>query len=73
MQFNHVVVVAGAGSLGLGMIAAARQKNPRLLIALDYLDWKLDVAKKCGADLCWNPTKVDVFAEVPVHARSKQW
>ena len=33
------------------MVAAARQKNPKLLIALDLFDWKLDIAKKCGADL----------------------
>ena len=25
-KFNHIVVVSGAGSLGLGMVAAARQK-----------------------------------------------
>ncbi len=81
-QFNHVVVVAGAGSLGLGMVAAARQKatrimhvvicdmvimmvlqGPKLLIALDFLDWKLEVAKKCGADLVFNPSKCDVVAE----------
>ena len=33
------------------MVAAARQKNPKKLIALDLFDWKLDIAKKAGADL----------------------
>ena len=37
--------------MGLGMVAAARQKNPKKLIALDLFDWKLDIAKKAGADL----------------------
>lgn len=41
MQFEDVVVVSGCGPLGLGMIAAARLKNPKLLIALDLLDWKV--------------------------------
>ena len=33
------------------MVAASRQKNPKKLIALDLFDWKLDIAKKAGADL----------------------
>jgi threonine dehydrogenase-like Zn-dependent dehydrogenase len=64
IEFDHVVVIAGAGPLGLGMVAAARLKHPRLLIALDLNDHRLDVAKKCGADLVLNPTKTDVVAEV---------
>lgn len=43
IQFDDVVVVAGCGPLGLGMVAAARQKNPKLLVALDMLDWKVCV------------------------------
>jgi threonine dehydrogenase-like Zn-dependent dehydrogenase len=57
-------VIAGAGPLGLGMVAAARLKNPRLLIALDLNDHRLEVAKACGADLVLNPRKVDVLSEV---------
>lgn len=45
VQFEDVVVVSGCGPLGLGMVAAARLKNPKLLIALDLLDWK--VGKEC--------------------------
>ena len=41
IQFNDVVVVSGCGPLGLGMVAAAALKNPKLLIALDLLDWKV--------------------------------
>jgi erythritol/L-threitol dehydrogenase len=46
------------------MIAAARLKNPGLLVALDLIDSRLDLAKKFGADLCMNPNKVDTVAEV---------
>eukprot|EP01121_Diplochlamys_sp_Union-15-3_P015610 TRINITY_DN5201_c0_g1_i2.p1 TRINITY_DN5201_c0_g1~~TRINITY_DN5201_c0_g1_i2.p1 ORF type:complete len:170 (+),score=26.38 TRINITY_DN5201_c0_g1_i2:130-639(+) len=46
------------------MVCAARLKNPKILIAVDFFDWKLDIAKKCGADLVLNPSKVDVVAEV---------
>ncbi|WP_421723334.1 alcohol dehydrogenase catalytic domain-containing protein [Bauldia sp.] len=64
IEFQDVVVIAGAGPLGLGMIAAARMKNPKLLIALDLNDDRLETAKLSGADLTFNPTKVDTVDEI---------
>lgn len=64
IEFGDVVVIAGAGPLGLGMIAAARLKNPGLLIALDLDDQRLEVAKACGAHLSLNPRSEDVVARV---------
>ena len=64
IQFDDVVVIAGVGPLGLGMIAAARLKNPRLLIAIDLDEKRLDVAKACGADIGMNPRTTDVIEEV---------
>lgn len=64
IQFEDVVVIAGAGPLGLGMIAAAHLKHPRLLVVLDMDDRRLQVAQACGADLTLNPRKVDVVDEV---------
>jgi threonine dehydrogenase-like Zn-dependent dehydrogenase len=46
------------------MVAAARLKNPALLIVLDLDDHRLDVARACGADLTLNPSRVDVIEEV---------
>jgi erythritol/L-threitol dehydrogenase len=57
-------VIAGAGPLGLGMVAAAHLKHPRLLVVLDMDERRLQVAKACGADLTLNPGKVDVVDEV---------
>ncbi len=62
--FEDVVVIAGAGPLGLGMIAAAHLKHPRLLIALDLDANRLEVAKACGADMGLNPRETDVIDEV---------
>jgi threonine dehydrogenase-like Zn-dependent dehydrogenase len=59
IELGDVVVVAGAGTLGLGMIGAARLKSPGLLVAMDILDSRLEVAKQLGADLCINPSKED--------------
>lgn len=64
IQFNDVLVIAGCGPLGVGMVAAARMKNPALLIVLDLNPSRLELAKKCGADLVLNPNQVDVVDEV---------
>ena len=52
---EDVVVISGAGTLGLGMITYARMRNPALLIALDLADNRLEKAKEFGADLVMNP------------------
>jgi threonine dehydrogenase-like Zn-dependent dehydrogenase len=64
IQLGDVVVIAGAGPLGLGMVAAARLKNPRVLVVLDMSDARLEIARLCGADLLLNPARVDVIDEV---------
>merc|ERR1719481_153344 len=64
IQWGDVVVISGCGPLGLGMVAGARRKDPQCIIALDLLDWKLDIAKKCGADVVLNPAKCNLKAEI---------
>ena len=61
---EDVVVISGAGTLGLGMITYARMKNPKKLISLDMQDNRLEVAKKFGADLVFNPGKCDIDKEI---------
>lgn len=61
---EDVVVISGAGTLGLGMITYARMKNPKKLIALDMMDARLEKALEFGADLAWNPGKMDVVAAI---------
>ena len=54
INFGDVVVVAGCGPIGLGMIAGARAKSPAHVIALDHVPSKLDLAAACGADITLN-------------------
>lgn len=61
---EDVVVISGAGTLGLGMITYARMKNPAKLIVLDMVDSRLQKAKEFGADIVWNPSKVNVVEEI---------
>ena len=41
-----------------------RHKGAKMVVALDLVDWKLDIAKKCGADLVLNPGKVDLKTQI---------
>ena len=64
IQSDDVVVIAGAGTLGLGMVTYAAMRNPAKLIVLDNVDARLEKAKAFGADLTMNPAKEDVVAKV---------
>jgi threonine dehydrogenase-like Zn-dependent dehydrogenase len=64
IHFEDVVVVAGCGPIGLGMIAGAKSKNPKLVIGLDLAQDKLDLALECGADLVINIGQEDAVARV---------
>lgn len=64
IEFGDVVVVAGAGTLGLGMIAAAKLKNPGMLVAVDLVPGRLEVAGKLGADIAVNPGEEDAVQKV---------
>ena len=61
---DDITVISGAGPLGLGMTTYARLKNPAKLIVLDMQDGRLEKALEFGADLAWNPGKVDVVSEI---------
>lgn len=64
IQLDDVVVLAGAGPLGLGMVGAARLKNPSKLIVLDTKPERLELARQFGADMTMNPLHDDVVARV---------
>lgn len=61
---EDVVVLSGAGTLGLGMVGAIRLKNPKTLVVLDMKDERLELAKKFGADVVINPSKENVVEKI---------
>lgn len=61
---EDIVVLSGAGTLGLGMIGPAKLRNPEQLIVLDLKDERLDLAKKFGADITMNPKKENVVEKI---------
>jgi len=64
ITFDDTVVVAGAGPIGLGMVVGARAKNPAHVIALDLAPQKLELARRCGADIVVNIATEDALAVV---------
>ncbi|MCX6089801.1 MAG: alcohol dehydrogenase catalytic domain-containing protein [Candidatus Atribacteria bacterium] len=64
IQFADVVVIAGIGPLGLGMLQSAKLKNPKLLIVIDIKKRRLELGKKLGADLVMNQLEENVVLKV---------
>jgi len=62
--FNDVVVIAGMGPIGLCKLQFAKMKHPKLLIAIDVKDNRLELAKELGADIVLNPKTEDVVQRV---------
>ncbi|WP_028231255.1 MDR/zinc-dependent alcohol dehydrogenase-like family protein [Paraburkholderia mimosarum] len=62
--FDDVVVVAGAGTLGLGIIGAVRMRNPKRLIALDMKPERATLALRMGAHEVWNPAEANVVERI---------
>lgn len=61
---NDVVVVVGAGMIGLLIIQLLRCAGCSKIIAIDLAQEKLDMAKRFGADFCIKGDMVDVSTEV---------
>lgn len=64
IQLGDVVAIGGVGNIGLCMLQAARLRGPGCLIALDTRDYRLDIARQLGADVCINVTAEDALARV---------
>lgn len=64
IQCDDVVVISGAGPLGLGMVTYARMKTPAELIVLDMMGTRLEKAREFGADVIMNPGEEDVVARI---------
>lgn len=64
IQLGDVVVIAGMGPIGLGMLSVAQLKSPGLLIALDMKPKRLALARELGADLAIDVSQGDAIERV---------
>lgn len=64
VDFADVVVIAGAGPLGLAITQAIKLKTPKELIVVDIENKPLELAKKLGASMVINASKESVVKKV---------
>jgi L-iditol 2-dehydrogenase len=64
IQCDDIVVISGAGPLGLGMVNHAALRNPTALVSLDMMDKRLEKAREMGATHTFNPSKTGVYEEI---------
>ncbi|HUP75134.1 MAG TPA: zinc-dependent alcohol dehydrogenase family protein [Acidimicrobiales bacterium] len=64
VQPGDVVVVVGAGPIGLSAIMGARLFSPSHVVAIDLADTRLEAAKQFGADIVVNNSREDAVAIV---------
>jgi erythritol/L-threitol dehydrogenase len=64
IQLDDVVVIAGAGPIGLMMVQVAKLKTPRKLVVIDLVPERLALAKRYGADAVIDPKHEDALAIV---------
>lgn len=57
------VLITGAGLIGSMAIAVARFAGARYIVASDLSDFRLDIAKKMGADVVINPTRGEKISD----------
>jgi alcohol dehydrogenase len=64
VRIGDAVVVFAQGPIGLCATAGAKLSGASLIIAVDRIPARLEVARNMGADVLINPAEQDVVAEV---------
>ena len=64
VELDDVVVIAGAGPLGLMMTQIAALKTPKKLVVIDLVPERLALAKQFGADVVIDPGREDALAVI---------
>lgn len=63
----QTVLVTGCGPIGIMSIPVAKLAGAEIVMAMDVNEYRLDLARKLGADVLINPTMVDPVAAVHSH------
>jgi len=61
---NKDILIIGCGPIGLSTIYLCKKLGASLVIGVDISDYRLDLAKKFGADYVFNPKREDVVEEI---------
>jgi L-iditol 2-dehydrogenase len=61
---NDTIAILGSGPIGLSCLVAAKIQKAGKIYATDKLDYRVDFAKKTGANWAGNPNKCDVVKTI---------
>ena len=56
------VLIAGTGTIGLLLLKLIKFHNPKHIVVIDLSNYRLELAKKFGADITINPREKDISA-----------
>lgn len=68
---DSIVVIIGAGTIGLFILQACRLKGAKKIIVCDINEFRLDIAKKLGADVVIHPERSDLTERIFKETRNK--
>lgn len=61
---GEVILIIGAGPMGLLLIQFSKLKAPSKIIVSEPSPYRSEIARKLGADLVLNPDQVDIVSEI---------
>lgn len=67
IKCGDTVMIVGGGTIGMIMLQLAQMSGAVRVVLLEVNEKRFELAKKLGAELCLNPLKDDVKAELKKH------
>jgi alcohol dehydrogenase len=64
IRVGDAVAIFAEGPIGLCATLGARLKGASLIVAVDPMETRLDMARRFGANVLLNPTRTDVVADI---------
>ena len=64
IRINDDVLITGCGGIGLLLLQLARRAGAKRIVVSDQHPWRLDLARRFGADVAVNADEADVVATV---------
>ncbi|HWI53362.1 MAG TPA: L-threonine 3-dehydrogenase [Symbiobacteriaceae bacterium] len=65
----QTVLITGCGPIGIMAVPIAKHAGAELVVAMDVNEYRLDMAKRLGADILVNPMKEDPIEVIRKHTR----
>jgi len=64
ISMSDTVVIIGAGTIGLFILQGVKLRGARTALACDVNEFRRDLARRVGADACFNPARVNLKDEI---------